>query len=645
MCGITGIFDLRERRPVNRSLLEAMNRTQSHRGPDGEGYHLEPGVGLGHRRLSIIDIEGGHQPLFNEDGSVAVTYNGEIYNFKEIRDELAAKGHVFKTRCDTEIIVHGWEEWGEACVERFNGMFAFGVWDRNRDCVFLARDRIGIKPLYYAVTPDNFLIFATELKALMIHPGLDRTLRPEAVEDYFAFGYVPDPKTIFKGASKLAPGHTLTVKRGKAIPNPRQYWDVEFKDCGTVDPGRLDEELIERLSASINRRLIAEVPLGAFLSGGVDSSAIVALMSGLNDGPVNTCSISFGDPAYNESRFASMVAERYKTRHRTRQVDPSDYSLIDKLPGLYDEPFADSSAIPTYRVCELARESVTVALSGDGGDENFLGYRRYRWHAYEERVRRLLPQSIRGPLFGVLGAVYPKLDRAPRFLRAKATLQELARDSLEAYFSSVSIFPTSLRQQMFSGDFRSELKGYGALQVFRDHADRAKTADALQLAQYMDFKAYLPGDILTKVDRASMAHSLEVRVPILEHHFVEWAASIPTSQKLSGNDGKHCFKRALQPHLPREIMYREKMGFAVPIVGWFRDELRERLHDTINGERLRSTGLFDQFCLDRLVREHQSGARNYAPVLWALAMFDGFLGCLDAVSIESNTPIAAEGPQ
>jgi asparagine synthase (glutamine-hydrolysing) len=606
-----------------------MNRSQSHRGPDGEGYHLEPGVGLGHRRLSIIDIEGGHQPLFNEDGSVAVTYNGEIYNFKEIRDELAAKGHIFKTRCDTEIIVHGWEEWGEACVERFNGMFAFGVWDRNRDCVFLARDRIGIKPLYYAVTPDDYLVFATELKALMIHPALDRTLNPEAVEDYFAFGYVPDPKTIFKGASKLAPGHTLMVKRGKPVPDPRQYWDVEFTDGRTVDPGRLDEELIERLSASINRRLIAEVPLGAFLSGGVDSSAIVALMAGLNDGPVNTCSISFGDPAYNESKFASMVAERYKTRHRTRQVDPSDYSLIDKLPGLYDEPFADSSAIPTYRVCELARESVTVALSGDGGDENFLGYRRYRWHADEERVRRLLPQAIRGPLFGALGAVYPKMDRAPRFLRAKATLQELARDSLEAYFSSVSIFPTPLRRQVFSEEFKSELQGYEALQVFRDHADRAKTEDALQLVQYLDFKTYLPGDILTKVDRASMAHSLEVRVPILEHHFVEWAATVPTSAKLDGSEGKACFKRALEPYLPHDIMYRQKMGFSVPITSWFRNELREKLRETVLSDRLRSSAIFDLAYIERLLNEHQSGARNHSPLLWALAMFDGFLETLE----------------
>jgi asparagine synthase (glutamine-hydrolysing) len=642
MCGITGIFDLRERRAVDPSLLESMNRTQSHRGPDGEGYHLEPGVGLGHRRLSIIDIEGGHQPLFNEDGSVAVTYNGEIYNFKEVRDELAAKGHIFKTRCDTEIIVHGWEEWGEACVDRFNGMFAFGVWDRNRDCVFLARDRIGIKPLYYGVTDDGFLVFASELKALLRHPLLKKELRPEAVEDYFAFGYIPDPKTIFKAALKLPPGYTLLARRGKALGNPRRYWDVKFPAAEQAPSATQDEELIERLSASVQRQLVSEVPLGAFLSGGVDSSAIVALMSRLNDSPVNTCSISFGDPAYNESRFASQVAELYNTQHRTRQVDPSDYSLLDKLPGLYDEPFADSSAIPTYRVCELAREAVTVALSGDGGDENFLGYRRYRWHAYEEKVRNVLPQFVRGPLFGMLGSVYPKLDWAPRVLRAKATLQELARDSLEAYFSSVTILPAKLRQQLFSVGFREALQDYRALQVFHDHKANAKVGDALQLAQYLDFKTYLPGDILTKVDRASMAHSLEVRVPILEHHFVEWAALVPTSDKLAGRDGKHCFKRALGPYLPHDVMYREKMGFAVPITSWFRNELKARLHETIGGARLRESGLFDNAYLDRLFAEHQSGVRNHSSILWALAMFDGFLALVDDSAADTNG-LAASG--
>ena len=602
-----------------------MNRVQSHRGPDGEGYHFEDGVGLAHRRLSIIDIDGGHQPLFNEDGSVAVTYNGEIYNFRRLQQELQARGHRFQTRCDTEVIVHGWEEWSESCVDRFNGMFAFGVWDRNTESLFLARDRIGIKPLYYAITEDRFLIFATELKALLLHPELQPQLHDEAIEDYFAFGYVPDPKTIFRNVHKLPPGHVLTVRRGQTNLVPRQFWDISFaQSCGDT-PETIQSELIERLKQSVDRRLLADVPLGAFLSGGVDSSAVVAMMAQLSDSPVNTCSISFGDPKYNESRYSGMVASRYETRHRSRQVDPSDYSLLDFLPGIYDEPFADSSSIPTYRVCELAREKVTVALSGDGGDENFIGYRRHRWHAYEERVRRVLPQWLRGPAFGLLGAVYPKLDRAPRIFRAKATLQALAHDSLDAYFRSVSIFPTELRQQLYSGDFRAALDGYSAVEVFRGHASNSPALGGLELIQYLDFKTYLPGDILTKVDRASMAHSLEVRVPLLDHELVEWIATIPVGQKLKGRDGKHCLKKALVPHLPREVMYREKMGFAVPLASWFRNELAQRLRNTICGNRLRDIGIFDGRFLETLLDDHQSGDRDHSSILWALLMFDGFL--------------------
>lgn len=625
MCGITGIFDLQARREIPRQLLHTMNRLQSHRGPDGEGYYFEPGTGLGHRRLSIIDIEGGHQPLFNEDGSIAVTYNGEIYNFVELRAILISKGHTFQTNCDTEVIVHGWEEWGAACVERFNGMFAFAVWDRKKDCIFLARDRIGIKPLHYAVTSDGFLVFASELKGILAHPGVRRDLNPHSVEDYFAFGYVPDPKTIFSQVFKLPPGHFLVVERKPQMPVPRKYWDLVFGDGPILSDQEVHEAIIERLTESTSRRLIADVPLGAFLSGGVDSSAIVATMARLSDRPVNTCSISFGDPAYNESRFAEMVASRYKTEHRTRQVDPADHSLLDILPGLYDEPFADSSAIPTYRVCELAKERVTVALSGDGGDENFIGYRRYRWHAYEEIVRRALPLWFRGPAFSLLGAVYPKLDRAPRIFRAKSTLQALAYDSQEAYFRSVSVFPPELRRRLFSGAFKAELDDYTAIEVFRQHAAQAPVRDGLELVQYLDFKTYLPGDILTKVDRASMAHSLEVRVPMLDHEFVEWVATIPASKKLVGREGKHCLKAALEPYLPHDVMYREKMGFAVPIASWFRNELAQTLHTAINGPRLRDCGVFDEAYLSTVLREHQSGARNHASVLWALLMFDGFL--------------------
>ena len=623
MCGITVIFDLKARRDIDRSLLEAMNRSQAHRGPDGEGYHLEPGVGLGHRRLSIIDIEGGHQPLFNEDGSVAVTYNGEIYNFQEIRKQLIAKGHVFRTRCDTEILVHGWEEWGEDCVNHFNGMFAFAIWDRNQDCLFLARDRIGIKPLYYGTTKSGFCLVASELKAILLHPDMQREIRTDAAEDFFAFGYVPDPKTILQRVWKLPPGHTIKIRRQRSLPSTRLYWDVPF-GRDQVDTGdRLGEELVDRLRASVDRRLIAEVPLGAFLSGGIDSSAVVALMAQLDDKPVNTTSISFGDPAYNESQFAQQVAERYATNHHVKQVDSSDFSLVDKLPTLYDEPFADSSALPTYRVCELARQNVTVALSGDGGDENFIGYRRYRWHAYEEIVRSRMPGALRRPLFGLLGRVYPKIDWAPKVLRAKSTLQAIARDPLEGYLHGVSILPSDLRLALFSPEFRSELDGYSAIEVFKEHAARSPVKDGLPLIQYLDFKTYLPGDILTKVDRASMAHALEVRVPILDHTFVEWVAGIPASLKLVGREGKYCFKKALEPHLPEDILYRDKMGFGVPIKNWFRGPLKEVIRESLLEGGLKDTGIFDQRFVRRLVDEHQSGRREHSAILWALLMFEG----------------------
>jgi asparagine synthase (glutamine-hydrolysing) len=627
MCGIAGVFDLREKRAIERSLVESMTRSLVHRGPDGEGYHLEPGVALGHRRLAIIDLEGGRQPLFNEDGSVAVTYNGEIYNFVPLQRELETLGHKFRTRCDTEVIVHAWEEWGENCVKRFNGMFSFGVWDRNKDCLFLARDRIGIKPLYYGISDDGFLLFGSELKAILKHPYVDRGIRADAVEDFFTFGYVPDPKTILNKVWKLPPGHTLTIRRHRELPEPAKYWDVSFDDPLLVND-RLSEEIVDRLRAAVERRLIAEVPLGAFLSGGVDSSAVVSLMAQLSDNPVKTTSISFGDPAYNESQFAKLVADRYRTDHHVRQVDPSDFSLIDKLPDLYDEPFADSSALPTYRVCQLARESVTVALSGDGGDENFVGYRRYRWHAYEELVRRKLPQSIRGPLFGTMGAAYPKLDWAPKFLRAKTTFQALARNSIDAYLHSVSILAASTRKRIFSEGFLRQLGGYSTSEFFQGIAQNAPASDGMQLVQYLDFKTYLPGDILTKVDRASMAHSLEVRVPFLDHEFVEWVARIPTALKLVGREGKSCLKRAFEPHLPDEILYRDKMGFGVPVSNWFRGDLRQHVRTRVADGLLADSGFFDMKEVTRLVADHQSGRSEHGAALWALLMFERSLATI-----------------
>ena len=625
MCGIVGIVDLAGERTIEQGLLERMNLKHEHRGPDGDGFHFEPGVGFGHRRLSIIDLEGGKQPLYNEDGSVVVTYNGEIYNFAPLVTELTALGHTFKTRCDTEVIVHAWEQWGEDCVLRFNGMFAFAIWDRNRKTVFLARDRLGIKPLYYAITPDSRLLFGSELKAILAAQALPLKLRSDAVEDYFAFGYVPDPKTILQGVEKLAPAHTLKIVRNGPRAQPREYWDpVLVPRGGAADIGNLTEELAARLRESVRMQMVSDVPLGAFLSGGVDSSAVVAMMAEVSPTAVRTCSISFGNPDFDESKYASLVAQKFKTAHKVERVDGDDLALIDELAGLYDEPYADSSALPTYRVCELARRSVTVALSGDGGDENFGGYRRYRWHVYEDGVRRRVPAPLRRGLFGALGALYPKLDWAPRFLRAKSTFQALARDSIDGYFQSVSILPPGLRQQMFSRRFGAELQGYGALEVFKTHARRAPVDDPLSLVQYLDYKTYLPGDILTKVDRASMAHSLEVRVPILDHEFVDWIGGVPSALKLREGEGKYVFKKALESRLPNDILYRSKMGFAVPLAQWFRTDLRARARERLLGDDFHASGMFDRKFIEQMLDQHERGVRDFSSPLWALLMFEGF---------------------
>ncbi|MBN9694674.1 MAG: amidotransferase 1, exosortase A system-associated [Zoogloea sp.] len=625
MCGIAGLFDTRNKRDFDPALMKRMNDIQFHRGPDEGDIYQEPGVALGHRRLSIIDLSTGQQPLFNEDGSVAVVFNGEIYNYQELVPELEALGHVFHTRSDTEVIVHAWEAWGEDCVQRFRGMFAFGLWDRNRQSFFMARDRLGVKPLYYALLDDGTLVFGSELKVLMQHPGLDRRIDPHAVEEYFALGYVAEPRTIFRGARKLQPAETLCIRRGEPIPAPRTYWDVQYSLDNHLTLADATAELTERLRESVRLRMIAEVPLGAFLSGGVDSSAVVATMAGLSGEPVNTCSIAFDDPAFNESAFAQMVADRYKTRHFVETVKSDDFDLIDTLAALYDEPYADSSAIPTYRVCQLARKHVTVALSGDGGDESMGGYRRYRMHLMEEKMRGAMPFGVRKPLFGLLGKVYPKADWAPRVFRAKTTFQALARDSVQAYFHTVSILRDDMRRNLFSASFRKELAGYNALEVFQRHAANANADDPLALIQYLDTKTYLVGDINTKVDRASMAHSLEVREPLMDHKLVEWLASLPSSLKIKGQEGKFVFKKAMEPLLPDDVLYRPKMGFAVPLARWFRGPLKARLREAVLGSTLADTGIFNRAYLEHMVDAHQSGARDYSAPLWTVLMFEAFL--------------------
>jgi asparagine synthase (glutamine-hydrolysing) len=623
MCGIAGIFDLEPTGVPDRAILDAMNRVQGHRGPDGNGVHLEPGVGLAHLRLAIIDVALGQQPILNEDGSVVLIYNGEIYNFQELQRDLEALGHRFKTHCDSEAVVHAWEEWGPSCVERFRGMFAFALWDRGRRTFFLARDRFGIKPMHYALLGGRTLVFGSELKALLVHPDLPRAIDPKAVEEYFAYGYVPDPRTILAGVQKLPPGHTLTIRRGERVPEPVRYWDIPFRSVGPIREEDACAELVDRLREAVRIRLISEVPLGAFLSGGVDSSAIVSFMAGLQDSPVNTCSIAFRDVAFDESKYAALVAERYRTRHLVETVDSDDFSLVSRLVSLYDEPYADSSALPTYRVCELARKRVTVALSGDGGDETLAGYRRYRWHVAEERIRSTIPGPLRAPIFGFLGRIYPKADWAPRPLRAKTTFQALALDSLEAYVRGVSIFQAEARRRLFQPSFQRSLGGYSANEVLRRFWDESPTTDPLSRIQYVDMKTYLPGDILTKVDRASMAHSLEVRIPLLDHKLAEWVSGLPPDLRLRGGEGKYLLKRAMRPYLPDDLLYRRKMGFAVPLSRWFRGPLREVVRRDVLGDELADAGIIDREFARRLVDEHQSGARDHSAALWTLLAFAG----------------------
>lgn len=638
MCGIAGLFDLHGRREYPRDLARRINDIQRHRGPDEGDVHLEPGLALAHRRLSIIDVKSGQQPMFNEDGTVAVVFNGEIYNFGDLVPELQALGHVFQTRCDTEVIVHAWEAWGEACVERFRGMFAFAVADRNRQSLFLARDRLGVKPLHYALLPDGSLIFGSELKALTAHPAFAREIDPCAVEEYFALGYVADPRCIYRMARKLAPAHTLLATRGEPLPAPKPYWDIRFSLDNPAPPAAAEEELLQRLDEAVRIRLMSEVPLGAFLSGGVDSSAVVASMAKASADPVRTCAIGFADRSFDESAYAQEVADQYHTLHQVERVDGEDFGLIDRLAWSYDEPFADSSAMPTYRVCQLARKHVTVALSGDGGDETFGGYRRYRMHLGEERARAALPLGLRSAIFGPLGRWYPKADWAPRAFRAKTTFQSLGFDSVGAYANSMAILRADERELLYSPAFKRELAGYRAAEVFRHHARQAQTDDPLALVQYIDYKTWLVGDINTKVDRASMANALEVREPLLDHRLIEWAGSLPSSLKIRHQEGKWLLKKASESRLPAGILYRPKKGFSVPLARWLRGPLKARMQERVLGDRLLGTGYFDQRCLERMVGEHLSGLRDFSAPLWSLLMFDAFL--VNAGLAQPVTPAA-----
>lgn len=622
MCGIAGIFHLPMAKPVDAARVRAMTDALAHRGPDGSGVWTGPGVGLGHRRLAIIDLSTGDQPMASADGRDIVVFNGEIYNFRALRAELEAAGAQFRTDSDTEVILHGWRKWGPACVEHFDGMFAFALHDRQAGTLFLARDRLGVKPLHYAQLSDGTLIFASELKGLMAHPLFRRTPEISAIEDYMAFGYVPDDSCLLAGVEKLPAGSHLLATRGRPLPRPQRYWDLSFADRAKGSRAKLEEELLSLMRDAVRSRMIADVPLGAFLSGGVDSSSVVALMAEASPRAVTTCSIGFDEAALDETRHAALVAERFATDHRTRIVAADDFAAIDRLVEAFDEPFADASALPTLRVCELARERVKVALSGDGADEALAGYRRHAFFLGEARARALIPAGIRRPLFGTLGAAWPKLDWAPRPLRFKSTLQALGMSDAEGYADAVSVTGATLRARLFSDDARRALAGHRAEDRYVRAMETAPARDALDRAQYADIKIWLPGDILTKVDRTSMAVGLEAREPLLDHRLLAFAARLPVSMRVRRGEGKWLMKRAMRRYLPDDILYRRKMGFVTPVSAWFRGALAGEAQAIARGSALAETGLFDMEAVQQLVDQHQGGRWDHGRTLWQLLMLD-----------------------
>jgi asparagine synthase (glutamine-hydrolysing) len=615
MCGICGIFEFYRRDPIPEAVVRRMNDTIVHRGPDDEGIYVSEGIGFGFRRLSIIDLSGGHQPISNEDGRIWVMLNGEIYNYPELRQDLVSRGHQFRTRSDTESIVHLYEEYGEDCFRRLRGMFAIALWDSRERKLLLARDRVGKKPLFYA-RDDKRILFGSELKALLAANGMPRAIDKEALADYFAFGYVPAPKTIYKAVRKVLPGHYLVVSEKEF--RETSYWDLSFADVEDRSEEEWAEILRHQICEATRVRLMSDVPLGAFLSGGVDSSSVVAMMTHLMKRPVTTCSIGFEDKEYDEAGFARQIAQQFKSEHHEETVRPSAVEILDKLVWHYDEPFADSSAIPTYYVSKVARNHVTVALGGDGGDESFAGYRRYMLDHYENRLRQRVPASVRSHVFGPLGKLYPALAWAPRIFRGKATFQSLARTPLEGYFNSISYFRPGEKQNLFTRDFSKNLGGYDSLEVLRYYYDRAGTDDLLSRIQYVDIKTYLPDDILAKVDRASMAVSLEVRAPLLDHRLLELAARMPSSLKLRGRTGKYIFKKAMSSALPDGILNRKKMGFAIPLGRWFRNELKDVAYSTLFDS---ADGILDPGFLKKIWSQHQRGHYDRSQHLWAVLMF------------------------
>jgi asparagine synthase (glutamine-hydrolysing) len=615
MCGIAGKCMWRPGASVDSDLLAAMTEAVRHRGPDSAGYHLADGVGLGHRRLSIIDLATGDQPLANEDGTVWTVFNGEIYNFAEIRRELEAHGHRFRTRSDTEVLVHGYEHWDAAVVQRLRGMFAFAIWDARRRRLLLARDRLGVKPLHYAEVDDG-VVFGSEIKSLLLDPAVPRDWSPEAIDAYLTLLYVPAPHTVFRAVRKLPPGCLLIAEDGRVQVS--RYWDLPFPATRAAATeteviARLEDELHE----AVRLRLISDVPLGAFLSGGIDSSLVVALMAETSDSPVVTTSIGFAERAYDELEHATTVARHLGVEQFTHVVTPDVESLLPKLAWHFDEPFADSSAVPTYYVSQAARAHVTVALSGDGGDELWAGYARHEVERTEHRARRALGPAGRA-LAGQAGRLLPLSMKGTRALRHLGLPPAQALALKHAY----GHVEPAMKPHLYSEGFRRAVEGHDPFAHFRAAYERCTSPDPLDRAMYVDVHTYLADDILTKVDRMSMAVSLESREPLLDHRLVEFAASVSPALKIRNGTRKYLLRKLLAGRLPHSVVSRGKQGFDAPVADWLRGSLSPMLHDLLGSRRARERGLFDPPAVDRLLVEHQSGRGDHRHRLWQLMMLE-----------------------
>ena len=619
MCGIAGFVDQWTRNgadPVERGrLLKGMCDAIRHRGPDDDGYLLKHGVALGMRRLAIIDVAGGAQPISGEDGSVTIVFNGEIYNFQELTPELERRGHKFNTHSDTEAIVHAYEEYGPACLKYLRGMFALAIWDEKKREVFIARDRVGKKPLYYTVTKDGTLVFGSEIKSILLHPSVEREIDLEALDAYFTLGYVPDPLSIFRDIRKLPPGHYLTFSSSGV--DVQQYWDFNFEPSESRNTEDYVDELRSLLEESVRLRLISDVPLGAFLSGGIDSSTIVALMAQQMNQPVKTFSIGFHEDSYNELKFARLTAQKLGTDHHEFFVTPQICEVVDDLVWHFDEPFADPSAIPTFMVSKLARDHVTVALSGDGGDELFAGYTHYVVQESRRAFSAALPKALRK------NVMRPLSYRLPHGAWGRNYLHNISLDPIDRYLDSMSHFTNLGKGSLYTSDFQKALgTNDHVARSFREFARRVNTNEPLDKLLYIDGKTYLPGDILVKVDRMSMATSLEVRVPLLDHKLIEFVTKVPASLKLAGTETKHLLRRVARDLIPAEILNRPKQGFGMPLEEWINQQLRDHIRDILREPRTRQRGYVNSNYVDLILDEHHKGRRDHSFPLWTLLILE-----------------------